>query len=150
MAVKQNDTDLTIQQEKFVNYLVQGKSQREAYKLAFQPKKMKDEVVDVRACELFAVGKIKVRYQELLNQTKKEIEKTTIATKEQILEELTAMGFGTKKFTITDMFGNDRDAQCSIPQRQKALELLGKFYSLFTDNVKVDLPINIDIKDDFE
>ena len=41
-------------------------TQRQAYKAAFRVVKMKDEVVDVRACELFKRSKIQVRYQELM------------------------------------------------------------------------------------
>ena len=41
-------------------------TQRQAYKAAFRVVKMKDEVVDVRACELFKKSKIQVRYQELM------------------------------------------------------------------------------------
>lgn len=57
---------LTARQERFVQNIVNGMTQRQAYKAAFRVVKMKDEVVDVRACELFKKSKIQVRYQELM------------------------------------------------------------------------------------
>lgn len=58
---------LTVKQEKFVQNLIKGMSQREAYKKAYNAK-YKDEVIDVRACELFNSSKIQVRYKELMDQ----------------------------------------------------------------------------------
>ena len=61
---------LTTKQEIFVQRLIEGYSQREAYKFAYEASNMKDTTVDVRACELFKDSKIQVRYQELLNEHK--------------------------------------------------------------------------------
>ena len=43
-------SDLTPKQEMFVQALIAGKSQREAYKEAYNATNMKDETIDVRAC----------------------------------------------------------------------------------------------------
>ena len=59
---------LTLKQEKFVQNLIKGMSQREAYKNSYDAKKMKDETIDTRACELFKNSKIKARYEELLKR----------------------------------------------------------------------------------
>jgi phage terminase small subunit len=59
--------NLTPKQEKFIQNIIQGMSQREAYKDAYNAK-YKDEVIDVRACELFNSSKIQVRYKELMDQ----------------------------------------------------------------------------------
>jgi len=57
---------LTQKQERFVQELIKGKSQREAYRIAYpSSKKWKDNVVDVKALELLKNGKVKVRYEEL-------------------------------------------------------------------------------------
>ena len=44
-------SNLTPKQEAFVQALIAGKSQREAYKEAYNAANMKDETIDVRACE---------------------------------------------------------------------------------------------------
>ena len=63
-------SNLTPKQEKFVQALISGMSQREAYKEAYNAANMKDEVIDVRASELLKKGKVKVRYEELVNENK--------------------------------------------------------------------------------
>ena len=63
-------SNLTPKQEKFVQALVSGMSQREAYKEAYNAANMKDEVIDVRASELLKKSKVKVRYEELVNENK--------------------------------------------------------------------------------
>ena len=62
---------LTIKQEKFIQNIVKGMSQREAYKNAYSAK-YKAEVIDVRACELFKSSKVQVRYNELIKQLEDE------------------------------------------------------------------------------
>lgn len=61
---------LTIKQEIFVQRLIEGYSQREAYKFAYNCEKMKDESIDIEASKLFNNPKISLRYQELLDEYK--------------------------------------------------------------------------------
>ena len=61
---------LTTKQEIFIQRLIEGYSQRQAYKFAFNCNNMKDATIDVRACELFKDSKIQVRYEELKNELK--------------------------------------------------------------------------------
>jgi len=65
--------------------------------------------------------------------------KNTIATADEVLEYLTKVMNGEEK----DAFGLDT----SIADRTKAAELLGKRHMLFTDKVKLDAEIEIDISD---
>nr|DAT04138.1 MAG TPA: Terminase small subunit [Caudoviricetes sp.] len=60
---------LTPKQELFVQGIISGLSQRQAYRQAFPTsKKWKDSTVDVKASELLQNGKVLVRYRELLKQ----------------------------------------------------------------------------------
>ena len=60
---------LTPKQELFVQGIISGLSQRQAYRQAFSTsKKWKDSTVDVKASELLQNGKVLVRYRELLKQ----------------------------------------------------------------------------------
>lgn len=61
---------LTPKQEKFIQGVVSGLSQREAYKQAYNATKMKTETIDKKASELFSKGEIRGRYQELINEFK--------------------------------------------------------------------------------
>ena len=78
---------LTQKQEKFVQELIKGKSQREAYKIAYPTsKKWKDNVVDVKASELLKNGKVKVRYDELHGKVLKRAEEKAIITAEEVIK----------------------------------------------------------------
>ena len=61
---------LTTKQEIFVQRLIEGYSQREAYNFAYEASNMKNETIDKRASELFSKGEIKGRYEEVMNELK--------------------------------------------------------------------------------
>ena len=76
---------LTAKQEKFVQGLVSGLSQRQAYYEAFpNSKKWKPETVDVKASELFKHDKVLVRYNELMDEHKNK----ALWTREEAINEL--------------------------------------------------------------
>lgn len=75
---------LTPKQEKFTQELVAGKSQREAYKAAYNAANMKDETIDRKACELFKNGKVKARYNELMEEHKNK----ALYTREEAVKDL--------------------------------------------------------------
>ena len=60
--------NLTPKQEKFVMALINGMSQRQAYKFAYDAENMKDTTIDTRACRLFKSGKIQLRYNQLIKE----------------------------------------------------------------------------------
>lgn len=78
---------LTAKREKFVQELIKGKSQREAYKEAYNCKNMKDETIDKRASELFSDGEVRGRYDELINKSADE----ALWTREQAINDLIAI-----------------------------------------------------------
>lgn len=64
---------LTLKQERFVQELIKGKSQREAYRIAYPGSaKWKESSVDCKASILFSNGKVKERYDELFKEAQKE------------------------------------------------------------------------------
>ena len=76
---------LTAKQEKFVQELIKGKSQREAYKKAYDAKNMKDTTIDVKASQLFKTDKVRVRYEQLRGKVVKRAEEKAIITAEEVL-----------------------------------------------------------------
>ena len=63
---------LTSKQEKYVNNLVKGMSQRIAYRNAYpSSKKWKDETVDSKASTLLKNEKVKERYKKLIDKVNK-------------------------------------------------------------------------------
>ena len=59
---------LTPKQELFVQGIISGLSQRQAYRRAYKAEKMSDAVVDNKASAIFNKGEVRVRYRELLKQ----------------------------------------------------------------------------------
>ena len=81
----------------------------------------------------------KVKVRKYIDGVMEKRSKNTIATADEVLEYLTKVMNGEEK----DAFGLDT----SITDRTKAAELLGKRHMLFTDKVKLDAEIEIDISD---
>jgi phage terminase small subunit len=80
---------LTDKQEKFVEGLIAGKSQREAYRAAY-PRSVNwlDSTVDTQACILFKHPKVLERYNELHDRLIKEAEDECIVSAKDVLREL--------------------------------------------------------------
>lgn len=72
---------LTVKQEKFVQNLIKGMSQREAYKKAYNAK-YKDEAIDSKACILFNTDKVQTRYNELVEKLQ---DKNIMTAKERMI-----------------------------------------------------------------
>lgn len=81
----------------------------------------------------------KPKVRQYIDTVMNERSKNTIATADEVLEYLTKVMNGEEK----DAFGLD----ASITDRTKAAELLGKRHMLFTEKVKLDAEIEIDISD---
>ncbi len=75
---------LTPKQEKFIQSIVSGLSQREAYKQAYNTSRMKEETIDVKASELFNDGKVTVRYKALMKEHKDK----ALYTREEAINDL--------------------------------------------------------------
>lgn len=130
---------LTIKQEKFIQNIVKGMSQREAYKNAYSAK-YKDEVIDVRACELFKSSKVQVRYKELLNELKDE---TIMSAKERQIW-LTKVINGEVK--IKQEYDNEiKEYEPCMTDKLKALDILNKMDGQYVTKVKGDLDVTIEV-----
>lgn len=75
---------LTPKQEKFIQGIVSGLSQREAYKQAYNCSKWKDENIDSQASKVFSNPKIRTRYNELMEEHKAK----ALWTREEAVNEL--------------------------------------------------------------
>jgi phage terminase small subunit len=157
---------LTIKQEKFVQGLFAGLSQREAYKQAYNCKNMSDSVIDVKACELAKNGKVVVRLKEM----KDKLCDRNLVTVERVLLEYAKLGFfdprklfndnGTPK-DITELdddtaaalagldvqevyegTGDDRKfvgytKKYKLADKKGALDSMGKFLGMFADKMEI-------------
>lgn len=75
---------LTPKREKFVQNLISGMSQREAYKDAYDTERMKQSTIDKKASNLVKLPEVAQRIAEL----KDEFAKRALYTREQAVEDL--------------------------------------------------------------
>lgn len=89
-----SNATLTDKQEKFVQELIKGKSQREAYRAVY-PNSVQwtDKSVDERASKLLANAKVNTRYNTLRDRLIKESEDECIVSAKDVLRELTKVAF---------------------------------------------------------
>ena len=64
---------LTIKEEIFVQRRIEGYSQTEAYRFAYNCENMKDKTVTEKASKLMAKDNVRARYEELKNELKQKM-----------------------------------------------------------------------------
>ncbi|GAW63397.1 TerS [Ligilactobacillus acidipiscis DSM 15836] len=105
-------------QEKFVQGLIQGMSQRKAYRAAFkQSKRWKDNTVDVKASQLAHDSKISIRYKELLEEAQ---DKAIMTRKERMVK-------------LSDIADDEEHPN----DQMKAIDLLNKMDNLYIQKNEV-------------
>ena len=131
---------LTAKQEKFVRNLIQGMSQREAYKNSYDAENMTDKSIDEEACRLFKDSKISTRYRELQER----LDKHTIMTAQERLEYLTEV--------IQGLQLDHNDAPADLNIKLKAIDIMNKMQGEYTQKVQAEVTnavnINIELSDD--
>ena len=75
---------LTIKEEIFVQRRIEGYSQTEAYRFAYNCENMKDKTVIDKASKLMAKDNVRARYEELLNEHKNK----ALYTREEAVNDL--------------------------------------------------------------
>ena len=142
---------LTAKQEKFVRNLIQGMSQREAYKNSYDAENMTDKSIDEEACRLFNDTKISSRYRELQDR----LEDATIMTAKERLEYLTNIIKDIemeKVYGIADgvQIGYERPAELNT--KLKAIDIMNKMQGEYVQKIEADvnseITINIELSDE--
>ena len=119
---------LTDKQEKFVQELIKGKSQREAYKIAYPNCKAKDKTIDEYASRLMKTSKVSARYNEIHDKIIQDAENECIVNVKEVLSEIKALGF----------------SEIRPSDKLKALELLGRHLGMFTDKHEIKGSLSIE------
>ena len=121
---------LTIQQETFVQELIKGQTQRQAYYIAYpHTKKWKPSSVDERASRLFNTVKVKSRFEQLKNRVIQEAEEEAIVSAKEVLKELKKIGFADIKDYLSFRTGktviaHDKDTGEPIIDYAQIIEML--------------------------
>lgn len=137
---------LTPKQEKYVQNLIKGMSQREAYKNSYDAKKMKDATIDKKASELLKQEKIRGRYEELQEKAESKAIMTAIERKEWLTKVITG---DIKEKTYYDNEEHEREAYLS--DKMKAMEILNKMSGEYVTKIEGDIgitTIEVDLEDE--
>ena len=122
---------LTAKQEAFVQNIMQGMSQADAYRSAYNSKRMSDKTIHEAASRLMNDSKVTARLTEL---------------REQIADE-TIMSAKKRAERLTE-FANDGDPNVAM----KAIDLLNKMTGEYVQKVEAEVTnavnINIELSDD--
>lgn len=124
---------LTAKQEKFVRNLIEGMSQREAYKNSYDASNMTDKTIDEHACRLFNDSKINARYRELQD----EVAKASILTATQ------------RAVILSNIATNEEeDTTSKIRAIDTLNKMSGEYVQKIDANVNADVNITVELSDD--
>ena len=124
---------LTAKQEAFVQNIIQGMSQADAYRSAYSCKNMSDNAIYVNASKLASDAKVALRLSELRN----ELAKPSIMSAQERLEWLTRL-INSEKETTGD--------------KLKAADIMNKMQGEYVQKVEADVKqeftINVELVDE--
>lgn len=117
---------LTAKQEKFVQKIIEGSSQADAYRAAYNTSKMTDKTIWEAASKLMADSKVTARLSELREQITSE----KIMSAQKRMEWLTQLVMG-------------EDA--SYSDRLKAIDIMNKMQGEYVQKVEADVNSKVNI-----
>lgn len=136
---------LNAKQERFIQNIVKGMSQREAYKEAYQAN-YKDEAIDSKASALFNTDKVQKRYRELMSKLEEE---SIMSAKERMIW-LSDVVKGKVTHISYDSNGNAYDNEAYISDKLKAIDTLNKMSGEYIEKLKIanddEKPFEVNIK----
>ena len=130
-------------QEKFIQNIIKGMSQRQAYKDAYKAK-YSVKSIDEKASTLFNSEKVQERYRELLKKADDESIMSAIERKKW----LTQVIKGDIKSTIYDNNGISHENEAYMSDKMKAVDILNKMDGQYVTNINgiVDLSFEETLK----
>ncbi|EGT4018343.1 terminase small subunit [Clostridioides difficile CD45] len=137
--------DLTEKQKRFCDYYIETGNATEAYKKAY--KNNNQRASESNGSRLLSNDKVKNYIDERLKQ----IESKRIADAKEVMEYLTKILRNQEQEEVVIVSENGPEIikkDVSIKDRNKAAELLGKRYALWTEKVDLDGNVGVTIIDD--
>lgn len=132
---------LTAKQEMFVQNIVKGMSQRDAYKNSYDAQNMADGTIDSKACLLFKKEKIRARYEELI----KKLEDNAIMTAQERMIWLTKVISGEEKeeiyITQDGIETKVGNKNADLSTKMKAMDILNKMDGQYITKVEGNISV---------
>jgi phage terminase small subunit len=124
---------LTAKQEKFVQNIIDGMTQADAYRGSYDTSRMTDKTVHEKASRLMADDKVRARLEELRGM----MMKPTIMSAQERLE------------WLTNLVNNEEEG---TNEKLKAIDIMNKMQGEYVQKVEADVKseytINIELSDD--
>ena len=134
---------LTTKQEMFVQNIINGMSQREAYKSAYSCKNMTDNAIDREASLLMKNPKVTQRFTELRD----EMVKPTILSAQERLEYLTRVVKGEEKENVHRMYDGEDFSfkeEAELNTKLKAIDLMNKMTGEYVTRVAGEVTVKLE------
>lgn len=131
---------LTAKQEKFVQGIIEGKSQADAYRSAYNAKKMTDKTVWEKASKLMADGKVRARLQELRD----DLMKPSIMSAQERLEYLTRVINGEEKEKVAQIVNGEVvvvEAPSALKTKLNAIDIMNKMQGEYVQKIEADVTV---------
>lgn len=147
---------LTVKREKFVQNLIKGMTQADAYRDAYNTKNMSDNAIYREASLLLKNPKVSQRYEELRGKLVQRAEKKALMTAEQRMEWLTDLITGeTEEEYATEVrdevTGEMKKVIVTRPSkletRLKALDIYNKMSGEYVTKLQGDVNIQPKLED---
>lgn len=138
---------LTPKQEKFVQNLLRGMSQREAYKKSYDTKKMKNETIDTKACILLKQDKIRERYESLQQKAESKAIMSSIERKKWLT------GIINNEVKEVEYITNSKGKKLKIERNAdlgtkiRAMDMLNKMEQEYVHKIEGSLSVNEKLED---
>lgn len=135
---------LNTKQEQFIQNIVKGMSQREAYKDAYNAK-YKDEAIDSKASNLFNSDKVQVRYKELMDQLEAD---SIMSAKErmiwltEVIKDVQKEGVRVKTIDNDFVIG---EGTADLSTKMKAIDILNKMDGQYTTKLEGNMDLTIEV-----
>ena len=132
---------LNVQQERFIQNIVKGMSQREAYKEAYNAT-YDNNAIDVNASKLFNEAKVQLRYKELLQG----LEDKSIMSAKERMKWLTEVVKNIQKEDIYTVNSDGENVLVSsrnadLNTKLKAIDTLNKMSGEYTTKLEGNIAI---------
>lgn len=142
---------LTPNQEKFVQGIIEGKSQAEAYREAYPKQRSSDKTIWEAASRLMANSKVKARIKELRDQ----LAKPSIMTAQERLEYLTRIITGTEPEKVAHVVEGELvefEVPPALKTKLNAIDIMNKMQGEYVQKVEAEVTnavnICIELSDD--
>ncbi len=129
---------LTAKQEKFVQGIIEGLSQADAYRSAYPNQKMSDKTIWESASKLMNNPKVSARLKEI----REEMMKPTIMSAQERLEFLTEVINGTKGEKVVEMVDGkpvEMEFPASMKNRLSAIDIMNRMQGEYTTKIEGEI-----------